>query len=116
MSVNIHVKLILDTYLINVNKIPTQNKRIKKNNNIIQPENPDEWHIILFEYVELNGIPEKNTKYKNHNIGQLYYKQKNCVTKNDTMYNKLSTNMIIKKDIDDYFKVKEIHNIEKFKK
>jgi len=72
------------------------------------------WNIkkdLFFEFVEKNNrLPIKRESYKNINIGMWYQTQKGKI--NDTesdIYKQLSVNLIIKDNLDEYLKNKEMN-------
>jgi len=66
----------------------------------------DEWILLVFEYcTEYNKIPSTITTYKNKNIGMWLNTQKQQImNKSNQLYNKLSENQIIKKELDRFIK------------
>jgi hypothetical protein len=68
---------------------------------------------ILLEYVNINKkIPAHREIYKNVNIGQWLGTKKNKINSNlDDIYIKMSTNVTIKKCLDDYLKKETVKNL-----
>jgi len=70
----------------------------------------EEQKDLLFRFVEEHKrIPKKKENYKNINIRQWLQNQKNKIDSNECeIYKKLSENLIIKENLDQYLKYKEI--------
>jgi superfamily II DNA or RNA helicase len=100
LSVNPIIKDNLDEYL--------ENKKINKDKLKLTF---DESLSLLFEFVEKNNrFPKNKESYKDLNIGYWYQDRKTDInnTESDT-YKQLSVNPIIKDNLDEYLKNKEIN-------
>jgi superfamily II DNA or RNA helicase len=98
LSTNKYVKDNLDEYLENVEK--NKDKVVLTH---------DEWCNLLFKYCGDNGqVPTCNTKFNNINIGNWLRIQKTKINSSeDELYKKLSTNMLVKVNLDEYLENKD---------
>ena len=63
----------------------------------------DEWKSLLFEYCDKNKeLPKRNLMYKNKNINQWLSDQKKKIKTNNSIYEKLSENNLVKNNLDEY--------------
>jgi antitoxin component of RelBE/YafQ-DinJ toxin-antitoxin module len=76
----------------------------------------EQWSLLLFEYVnEFNKIPTWKEKYKQYKLGIWYNHQKNRTkSKENKIYLILSENKLVKKNLDENFKNREL-NVNKIK-
>jgi hypothetical protein len=101
LSKNVLVKQNLDKFLIN--------KDLNKNKKILSH---DESLKLLFEFVNNNKrVPLDKEKYNNYSIGLFYRRIKTKLNSiNNELYKKLLVNQIIKINLDEFIKNKNINN------
>ncbi len=93
LSVNEHIKILLDEYI----------KHIEEKEDLVKLSQ-EQYQQLLFTYCDENKcIPEFKIKYENQDIGKWLRNQKYKINSiDDILYKNLSKNVYVKKHLDEY--------------